>query len=32
LNNLVEAEGFEKFIDVKYTGTKALGLDGAEST
>ena len=31
LNKLVEAEGFEKFIDVKYTGTKRFGLDGAEA-
>jgi 2-oxoglutarate dehydrogenase E1 component len=31
LNKLVEAEGFEKFIDVKYTGTKRFGLDGGES-
>ena len=31
LNKLVEAEGFEKFLDVKYTGTKRFGLDGAES-
>jgi 2-oxoglutarate dehydrogenase E1 component len=31
LNKLVEGEGFEKFIDVKYTGTKRFGLDGAES-
>ncbi len=30
-NKLVEAEGFEKFLDVKYTGTKRFGLDGAES-
>jgi 2-oxoglutarate dehydrogenase E1 component len=30
-NKLVEADGFEKFIDVKYTGTKRFGLDGAES-
>src|SRR5207244_1510393 len=30
-NKLVEAEGFEKFIDVKYTGTKRFGLDGSES-
>ena len=30
-NKLVEAEGFEKFIDVKYTGTKRFGLDGGES-
>src|SRR5690606_17821010 len=32
LNKLVEAEGFEKFLDVKYTGTKRFGLDGGEST
>ena len=31
LNKLVEAEGFENFIDVKYTGTKRFGLDGGES-
>jgi 2-oxoglutarate dehydrogenase E1 component len=31
LNKMVEAEGFEKFIDVKYTGTKRFGLDGGES-
>jgi len=31
LNKLVEAEGFEKFLQVKYTGTKRFGLDGAES-
>ncbi|MFT7026407.1 MAG: 2-oxoglutarate dehydrogenase E1 component, partial [Paracoccaceae bacterium] len=31
LNKLVEAEGFEKFLHVKYTGTKRFGLDGAES-
>ncbi|HWK87366.1 MAG TPA: 2-oxoglutarate dehydrogenase E1 component [Xanthobacteraceae bacterium] len=31
LNKLVQAEGFEKFIDVKYTGTKRFGLDGGES-
>ncbi|MEC8316306.1 MAG: 2-oxoglutarate dehydrogenase E1 component [Pseudomonadota bacterium] len=30
-SKLVEAEGLEKFIDVKYTGTKRFGLDGAES-
>ncbi len=30
-NKLVEAEGFEKFIDVKYTGTKRFGLDGGEA-
>ncbi|MEQ1768961.1 MAG: 2-oxoglutarate dehydrogenase E1 component [Devosia sp.] len=28
---LVEAEGFEKFLDVKYTGTKRFGLDGSEA-
>jgi 2-oxoglutarate dehydrogenase E1 component len=31
LNKLIEADGFEKFIDVKYTGTKRFGLDGGES-
>jgi 2-oxoglutarate dehydrogenase E1 component len=31
LNKLVEAEGFEKFLDVRYTGTKRFGLDGSES-
>jgi 2-oxoglutarate dehydrogenase E1 component len=31
LNKLIEAEGFEKFIDIKYTGTKRFGLDGSES-
>ncbi len=31
LNKLIEAEGFERFIDVKYTGTKRFGLDGGES-
>ena len=31
LNKLVEAEGFEQFIDIKYTGTKRFGLDGAEA-
>ena len=31
LTILVEAEGFEKFIDVKYKGTKRFGLDGAEA-
>lgn len=28
---LVEAEGFEKFLDVKYTATKRFGLDGGEA-
>jgi 2-oxoglutarate dehydrogenase E1 component len=31
LQKLVEADGFEKFCDVKFTGTKRFGLDGAES-
>ena len=31
LNKLVEAEGFEKFCDIKFTGTKRFGLDGGES-
>src|ERR1700675_1411590 len=31
LTKLVEAEGFEKFCDTKFTGTKRFGLDGAES-
>ena len=30
-NKLVEAEGFEKFCDAKFTGTKRFGLDGSES-
>jgi len=31
LNKLVEAEGFEKYLHVKYMGTKRFGLDGGES-
>lgn len=31
LYKLLETEGFEKFLDVKYTGTKRFGLDGGES-
>ena len=31
LAKLVEAEGFEKFFDIKYTGAKRFGLDGAEA-
>ena len=31
LTKLVEAEGFEKFSDLKFTGTKRFGLDGGES-
>ena len=31
LLKLVQAEGFEKFLDKKYTGTKRFGLEGAEA-
>tara|TARA_R110001606_G_scaffold31501_66_gene96196 strand:+ start:5770 stop:8736 length:2967 start_codon:yes stop_codon:yes gene_type:complete len=31
LNKLVEVEGFEKFLHVKYMGTKRFGLDGGEA-
>ena len=31
LNKMVEAEGFEKFLHVKFVGTKRFGLDGGES-
>ncbi len=31
LRKLIEAEGFEQFIDIKYKGTKRFGLDGGES-
>ncbi len=31
LNKLIETEGFENFLNVKYTGTKRFGLDGSES-
>jgi 2-oxoglutarate dehydrogenase E1 component len=31
LQKLVEAEGFEQFLDVRYKGTKRFGLDGGES-
>src|SRR5260221_14597654 len=31
LRKLIEVEGFEKFCDLKFTGTKRFGLDGAES-
>ena len=31
LSKLVQAEGFERFLDKKYTGTKRFGLEGAES-
>jgi 2-oxoglutarate dehydrogenase E1 component len=30
-DRLVEAEGFEAFLNVKYPGTKRFGLDGGES-
>ncbi|MGE0210138.1 MAG: 2-oxoglutarate dehydrogenase E1 component [Parvibaculaceae bacterium] len=32
LNKIIEAEGFEHFLNIKYTGTKRFGLDGGEST
>jgi 2-oxoglutarate dehydrogenase E1 component len=31
LAKLIEAEGCERFLNVKYTGTKRFGLDGGES-
>ena len=31
LNKIIQAEGFEKFLAVKFVGTKRFGLDGAES-
>ncbi len=31
LNKLIEAEGFENFCDLKFTGTKRFGLDGGEA-
>ncbi|MCZ2327912.1 2-oxoglutarate dehydrogenase E1 component [Bartonella sp. F02] len=31
LNKLIEAEGFEQFLDVKYKGTKRFGIDGGEA-
>ncbi len=31
LNKLIEAEGFENFLNTKYTGTKRFGLDGGEA-
>jgi len=30
LSKLIEVDSFEKFLDVKYTGTKRFGLDGGE--
>jgi 2-oxoglutarate dehydrogenase E1 component len=31
LKRLIEAEGFERFLHLKYTGTKRFGLDGGEA-
>jgi len=31
LNKLIASEGFEAYLNVKYTGTKRFGLDGGES-
>jgi 2-oxoglutarate dehydrogenase E1 component len=31
LNKLIETEGFEQFLNVKYTGTKRFGIDGSEA-
>ncbi|MGF1545237.1 MAG: 2-oxoglutarate dehydrogenase E1 component [Parvularculaceae bacterium] len=31
LKKLIEAEGFENFLNTKYVGTKRFGLDGAET-
>ena len=31
LNKLSEAEGFERFLQLKYTGTKRFGLEGGEA-
>ena len=30
LNKIIEAEGFEKYLHVKFVGTKRFGLDGGE--
>ncbi|MGE0665931.1 MAG: 2-oxoglutarate dehydrogenase E1 component [Sphingomonadales bacterium] len=32
LQKVIEAETFEQFLNIKYTGTKRFGLDGGEST
>ncbi len=32
LKRMTEAEGFERFLQMKYTGTKRFGLEGGEST
>ncbi len=31
LKKLIEAEGFENFLNTKYTGTKRFGIDGGEA-
>ena len=31
LNKMVQAEGFEKYLHIKFVGTKRFGLDGGES-
>ncbi|MEZ5925666.1 MAG: 2-oxoglutarate dehydrogenase E1 component [Hyphomicrobiaceae bacterium] len=31
LNKLIESESFERFLQVKYTGTKRFGLEGGEA-
>ena len=31
LNKIIEAEGFEKYLHLKFVGTKRFGLDGGES-
>lgn len=31
LDKLIQAEGFEQFLDTKYKGTKRFGLDGGEA-
>jgi len=31
LNKLIQAEGFEKFLAIKFVGTKRFGIDGGES-
>ncbi len=32
LSDLIRAEGFERFLQTKYTGSKRFGLEGGEST
>ena len=31
LNKIIQAEGFEKYLQVKFVGTKRIGLDGCEA-